>query len=492
MAIKHIKNNENTGFIKELTWNHLHQANRTTLKPFQITLKNNDEILSCNEIIRVMPGKRVVAFGTLGDKEVVAKLFYKKGHAERHAKREFKGVDALQKNGVITPKLYYHGSSINKKIHVLVFEKINKVKSIEDIWQGRKSIKSILPILRLLVIELATHHVLGILQHDLHLKNFLLQKKKIYTIDGGDIEVFDKPLSTKLSLTNLGLFLSQFGVGSDELQKMLYKTYAESRGWQIKPREVQALHAAIRKWSKKRWEQNSEKVMRTCSSFVRRQSLRQLTVYDRNEESAELFSYLKNPEAIFSSPETEILKAGGKSTVVKFKMNGREFVAKRYNVKGVLHWLRRCLRSTRAAKSWYFGQQFRLFGIRTPKPIAFIEKRFFGLRGTSYLLMEYVPAEHAGEYFSSAQHDAASHLAVAQKITDLIKNLADIRITHGDLKMTNILIANQNPVLIDLDGVESHYTSHSLHQAFQKEVKRFMENWQSNPSSAKLFGNLFK
>lgn len=314
-----------------------------------------------------------------------------------------------------------------------------------------------------------------------------MNKRGIYTIDGGDLQVSDQPLSKKDSLDNLGLFFSQLGIGTEELQKTLFQIYTRARGWIVKKQDHRNLNTAVLRSTAKRWEQYSQKIMRTCTAFVRQESINQLTIYDRDYESVDFLRLLKNPEAIFSSPDTEMLKAGRSATVVKIKIDGNFYVMKRYNIKNSLHWLRRCLRPSRALSGWRLAQRLRLMGVSTAKPVAFIEKRFLGLRNKSYFIMEYSDSEHAGEFFRNHADDKATCQFVAQQMMTLFEGLARLRITHGDLKMTNILIINQKPMLIDLDGMREHRSHVSFKRAFQQEIKRFMHNWRDNPTVYNMF-----
>jgi tRNA A-37 threonylcarbamoyl transferase component Bud32 len=490
VAIERIKNMDNNNIsqlIQNLSWNHLRHASRASLEPFQLALAESDDILFCKDIVRVIPGKRIVAFGTWGGKPVVAKLFYQPRQSVRHLKRECTGIDALVDGGVLTPGLYYRGTSKDRRVQVLIFERLVDAQSLDSLWQGRASIKEMLPLMHAMTIEVATHHVLGILQHDMHFKNFLVTKRGIFTIDGGDVESFDQPLSKKDSIDNLGLFFSQLGLGTEELQKTLFQIYTRSRGWIVKKQDVTNLSAAVARWTTKRWEQYGKKIMRTCTAFVRDESLNNLTVYDRDYESTDFLQVLKNPEAFFSAPDTELLKAGGSTTVAKIKIDDRYYVMKRYNIKSTGHWVRRSLRPTRAASGWRLAQRLRLMGIATAKPVAFIEKRFMGLRGKSYLLMEYSDSEHAGEFFARNVDDQAGSQFVAQQMIALFEGLARLRITHGDLKMTNILICKYKPLLIDLDGMQEHRSAVGFKRAFQQEIKRFMHNWRDNRTVYHMF-----
>jgi len=482
----------NNTTIPELALKTLVRADSIKLKPFQLELSDSAERLHCHEMIRIIPGKRLVALGIWDDKEVVAKLFYGRGKAKRHLERDVAGIDALMQANVPTPRILYKGSASNQRIQIVLFEKINDAKSLEIIWQEQKDSDTFAKLMKKVIIELATQHVLGILQRDLHLKNFLATDKRIYTLDGGGIEKFPDILDKNKSMDNLGLFFAQLGVGAEQLQRRLFKVYAKSRGWIVKQADIDFLTAAVISKNKERWMRYKKKIMRTCSSFVRIKKLNQSISYDREYQSDAFLNLLHDPEKFFTQPNISFLKTGRSATVAKIILDGRALVVKRYNIKNGWHWLRRCLRATRAETSWRLSQKLRLFGISTAKPVAYVENRFFGLRGRSYFIMEYVAGQTLGEFFSNQGTKSDSHEAhIAKIVVNTLRNLGKLKITHGDLKMTNILIAGEQPVLIDLDGMCEHVTSFGFKRSFKKEVRRFMQNWNHQPSVFALFQGLF-
>src|SRR5439155_772274 len=120
--------------------------------------------------------------------------------------------------------------SIDGHIEVLLFERIIDAMNFHDIWQTQ-NLNVIRPLLNALVVELATQHVLGIVQNDLHFKNFLIVNEKIYTIDGSDIELQSHLIEKDESIKNLALFMAQLGSKAKHLQDDLFKIYAKARGW---------------------------------------------------------------------------------------------------------------------------------------------------------------------------------------------------------------------------------------------------------------------
>lgn len=470
----------------------LYRADRTIKIPFQLVLKDEEEPICCEEIIRIVPRKRLLAFGMWNNKEVAIKLFYEKRFAKRDAERDAFGIEALMQANVPTSKLLYKGSIDKGRVHVLIFEKINQGTSLETLWQQRENLADINTLLQAVTIELATQHVLGILQQDLHLHNFLITEKIIYTLDGGKIDYFEYPLDKQISIEYLSLFLVQFGVHVEKLQQELFDVYTKSRGWIVKPADIKAFKKCLAQQTKERMRKYKRKIFRQCSSFNRIEKINKTIMYDRYYESAEFNHFLKNPDAFIDNPAAVMLKAGRSSTVVKVLIDGRELVIKRYNTKNTWHWLRRCLRTSRAKKSWRISQQVYASGIATPKPVAFIEYDILGLRGKSYFIMEYLDAQHIGKYFEHSKEDQKKCEQVAKKTLALFKHLTKLHMTQGDLKMTNILVANDIPYLIDFDGAEEHISSITLRHYFKNEMSRFMQNWENMPEIYALFNHLMR
>lgn len=482
------KTNEN----QSITIKQLLKADRSVPVPFQLNLLGNENNLLCEKVVRIIPRKRLVAFGTWNNEPVVAKLFYDPSKAERNFDDDLSGIEALETSGVPTPKVLFKGVSEDKRIYVLIFQRIFDAQSLEEIWQQKQNAEELESIMRLITIELATQHVLGIVQRDLHLKNFLVAPNKIYTLDGGSIDQEDGILPKEQSLQHLALFFSQLGVGTEKLRENLFEEYVKARGWIVRPADCEYLQKALKKYNKSRWERFQKKIFRDSSAYVYKQTAQRKMMYDREYASEEFLNFLKNPEAIFSQTDIQILKNGRSSTVVKVRIGNQLLVIKRYNLKNVWHWLRRCLRPTRATMSWRLAHLLRLFGVPTAKPVAFIENQFLGLRGTSYFVMDYIAGEDLGSYFTNHANDEKQCEMMAQQVMKLLNNLAKLNITHGDLKMTNILIENQRPVLIDLDGMIEHKTWYSLHRAWKKELNRFMRNWDNRPAIRTLFEKISK
>jgi tRNA A-37 threonylcarbamoyl transferase component Bud32 len=455
--------------------------------PFHLALADG-QVFSAEQVVRTIPKKRLVAFGKWQGKAVVAKIFFDGKHAHQHLDKDIAGMQALQKNKIPTPAILHYAKTADKQAYVLIFERILEAKNLEEIWQQKTSVEEIFPLLKAVTTELATQHVLGALQQDLHLKNFLLTEKTVYTLDGAQIEIFPKRLAKQESMQNFALFLAQFGIGAEEYQEKLFYHYAEARGWRLKENDVYELFNMIQQWNKIRWKKFQKKIFRNSTAFVQIQKWGTVGMYARNYAGTQWLNFIQNPDAIFQHPTTQTLKAGRSSTVIKVVLDGKELVIKRYNLKNTWHRLRRTLRATRAITSWRLSQKLNLFGIPTAKPVAYIEHRYLGFRGKSYFITEYIPGSHANEFFMLHQHNFKKIDEMVASITTLLKNLLKLKLTHGDLKTTNILITpTDRPLLIDLDGTTEHLSTPALQQAWHKEITRFLKNFVNQPEILKKF-----
>lgn len=461
-------------------WSQLNAINFGFDQPFDLQLLD-EQIFEGQAVLRLVPKRRIVMRGMWLNKPVVAKLFFHPQHAKKHFEKELAGYEILRTNKIPTPPLYYQGMSEDRRIYILLFEYIPEADNLEALWLQQPNFDAALPLLRAVILELATQHVLGVLQQDLHLKNFLVTKKTLYTLDAAQLIHFPPILARKLSLKNIALFTCQLGALTNQQQEKLFLYYGKCRGWVIKQEDIFEFFAAIKKYNLHRWQQYEKKIFRTSTQFVALHEWARLTVADRAYQGPAFNEFLKNPEQIFADENTHYLKKGRSTTVIKANFDGHDLVIKRYNLKNFMHRLRRCLRRTRAYTCWRYAQKFQLFRVQTAKPVAFIEKRILGFRGISYFVTEYVPGVNA-QHFLTKSDDKEVRAAVIKSIAALLKQVAKLELTHGDLKVTNILINElQIPTLIDLDGAAEHLSLSGLRAMWRKEIKRFLENFKNEP-----------
>jgi tRNA A-37 threonylcarbamoyl transferase component Bud32 len=477
---------ESVAEIRSVVWDDLHGADYRFATPFIIELDQGE--FFAEEIVRLVPGRRMVAFGSWRGVPVAVKLFYDRKHAARQLNADVAGVKAMIENKIPTPDIRYEGLALDKKTQVLIFDRLLQSKNLEDLWQTRTTDQALQSILEDVIVEMATQHVLGVMQKDTHMGNFLIEGKTIYTLDGAQIETRDAMLAKAESMENLALFLSQLGAGVEPLQEHLFCYYAKTRGWLLKPRDMHEIQALIKECNDTRWKKFEKKIFRNCTDFVVTKNLLLRGMLRRDHSGPQFDEFIHHPDAVFKRDDIVMLKDGGSSTVIKVVLDGRELVVKRYNIKNFWHRLRRAFRVTRAEKSWRLAQRLNLFYINTPKPVAYLETNVAGVRGKSYIVTEYVYGSDLKQYLAPYESSSYSVLHIIKRTVDLLRSLAKLEITHGDLKATNIIINEHlQPVLIDLDGAAEHFSLIGLRKAWRLELKRFMRNFDDLPAIREVF-----
>jgi serine/threonine protein kinase len=107
--------------------------------------------------------------------------------------------------------------------------------------------------------------------------------------------------------------------------------------------------------------------------------------------------------------------------------------------------------------------------------LAYIEHRRGLLIWKSYLVTEYVEGQKLYNFLRDDNITEQRRLNEIQRVMKLLDKLWKYRITHGDLKHTNILVTENGPVLTDLDGMKVHKCETSFRVFRAKDTSRFTE-----------------
>jgi tRNA A-37 threonylcarbamoyl transferase component Bud32 len=452
--------------------------------PFGLLL-NDDSILEIDCIVRRVPGKRLVCLAKWKAQVVYAKLFMGEG-AKRYAERDQRGVEYLQNAHIASPKIL-HTYALNNVI-VLIFEAITNSQNAELLWQSstqneRKQIAN------LLARTVAQHHRANLMQTDLYLKNFLLQVGQVYTIDGDGVRKF-QTISRAQATENFAVLVSKFDVvdAISWLASLLESYHAVNPDMQLNAQEVLRISSLHRTQVAHAYA--VKKVFRQCTD-----------VYVK--ETSQYFSAVASQYAHLDLPteasvyddwiqSAQVLKSGHTCTVGLMTMGQASVVIKRYNIKNMYHAFGRMFRKSRAAISWSNAHRLNLLGLATPKPIALLEERSLAwFRGKAYFVSEYLDAPDVKTFFTSTTDKLVRAEAVKQ-IVLLFYRLHLLKISHGDMKASNIKVLENKPVMIDLDSMRQHRFDLCANAAHVRDLKRFMRNWKDDVSLYNAFVKTFK
>ncbi|GAG36099.1 unnamed protein product, partial [marine sediment metagenome] len=109
----------------------------------------------------------------------------------------------------------------------------------------------------------------------------------------------------------------------------------------------------------------------------------------------------------------------------------------------------------------------------TPRPLAYIERRRGTLVWESYLVTECVKGQRLYDFLQDGNVAEEERSKVTQQVRELVDELGKHRISHGDLKHSNILITDNGPVLTDLDGMKVCRCNWMYRVRRRKDLRRF-------------------
>ncbi|MFC1635038.1 lipopolysaccharide kinase InaA family protein [Planctomycetota bacterium] len=427
--------------------------------PFELRIKetsseSGEETLRCTGLLRAVPGKRQIYDAVWNEKPVIAKMFSHKISARRHLDREVKGLTQLQKRRLNSARPLFCGRAEDGRWAVVI-EKIVNSTTVLHILTETTGKNKILDLLMQVCRELAKQHSQGVVQKDLHLGNFLQAEDQIYTLDPGQMQFFPHPVPRKKSISQLALLVCCLPAGDTTSIEALCKEYFKTRGWDFGSSDKNRLEQQMALHRKRGIRHGLKKCLRTSKRNRRMKTGGFVAVFDRSFcHGTEPMDLIKHIDTLMDAGH--ILKNGNTCYVSHFTYDGLNIVVKRYNHQGLIHSLRHTLKRSRARRGWLHAHHFGMREIPTPKPLAYIERRKGWLIWNSYLVTQYAEGPSLYHFLRDENVTPEQRVSTTQQVKNLLDQLATYRITHGDLKHTNILITQNGPTLTDLDSVQFH------------------------------------
>ncbi len=425
--------------------------------------------------VRVLPQRRWVFRAQWSGQAVFAKVFLG-AQAEKYAARDAQGVHWLTQVGLATPALLWQGESADQRARVLIYAAIASADNADVLYQSLPSAQG-LALLKQLVQTLAAQHAAGLIQTDLHLKNFLVVDDQVWSLDGDGIQ--QARLSKRQAYRQLAELISKIQVLDQHAWvATLLAAYDAARGWQ-----ATLLPATLLAWAKQMKAQEVEryvtrKIFRTCSDVTWQQTGQSAQAVS----SAGGLHMTDLPALEVAMHVGEVLKPGNTCTVVHTHLQDQSVVIKRYNIKDWLHGVSRAWRPSRAAASWRNAHRLQYYGMLTPQPLLMYEQRYCGMRGRAYFVSAYSPWPDALTFFQQCA-DRAQREQVIHQLVTLCYQWYLLKVSHGDMKASNLQITDQGEiVVIDLDSMQQHRRTQMALRAHAKDIRRLLQNWQADTS----------
>lgn len=446
----------------------LAEAGSEIRTPFRLAL-SGDVAVELRKILRVLPGRRIAGDGVWQGKRVLAKVFLGRD-ARRHGERERSGVESLNRAGLATPALLHAGSA-GEDGYVVVTEWLEGAGTLAEAWEnpavGSPGSAAGLDALRGVLSLFGQLHAAGLAQNDPHIGNFLISGDKPFLIDGDGVGRLGQPAG-EAAVKNLALLLAQLSPAWDAWSMQVVDDWERESGFRADPGVLGGAIRDARAWRLRRF---LPKTLRNCTQFRVDRS------WDRFRSAVrslpgDFLAALEDPDALVA--KGRLLKDGRTCTVAACEVSGRTVVIKRYNVKGLGHAVSRAWRPSRAWHAWREGHRLSFLGIATPQPLVLIEERVGPMRGRAFLVTDYCDSVNIAKLLQPSLPPPPD---VGAAICRLFAQLASYRLTHGDLKASNLLWAGGDLELIDLDALHAHRTEATFRRLWRKDRDRFLANW---------------
>ena len=414
--------------------------------------------------------------------------FIKSIFRRSRARRAFEAALMLAQNGFDTPAVVAMGECRNgffRKSFLATFAVENSKAIYQLIPENSKildkeQLRGWRQLIRAFGRTVGRMHAKGIFHGDLRLGNILARQEgnfwRFFLLDNERTRKFDR-LPFGLRVKNLvQVNMVRKGNLSNTDRMRFFREYcAETKisKKQSKSLAEKVIEKTNRRLNKKRLVRRKlRKCLRTNTRYLRVKTGNCLAMFDRSFcEEAKPIDLIEQIDSLINKGQT--LKNDKTSYVSRLIWNGSNIVVKRYNHRGFIHSLRHTIKGSRARRAWLNAHRLMILEIPTPRPLAYFEQRKGPLVWKSYLVTEYVNGQTLHHFLQDDNIPQEHRSAVTQQVIALLNNLGQHRISHGDLKPSNIMISNNGPVLTDLDAMKVHRWNW-VHRARQiKDITRF-------------------
>ena len=430
---------------------------------FPVELKLGGAEYQIHSVLRFLARRRIVLHASKGSGEFVLKLFAAQGKGKQEYQRELKAHHHCSQADIAVAPIMQNGDD-QHGVSFIVYAFLPKAVTLNELTEEAFPLTALFDLF-------GRCHQNHCYQQDPHLDNFVLSDNTLYLLDLASVFYSKKPLKMATCLNNLARLMAQFPLEQQEWLLNGLPAYFTARNRVLDPMIEQQLLGKIQKARDYRQSHYLKKQFRACT-MTRYRKMLMLEAAWRGNLSAALSEHPL--ETLNQAMQDGIpLKKGNSATVVRSELAGQPVVIKRYNIKTPWHFLRRCLRKSRANVSWYNANLLEYLGIATPRPLGFIEQRFMGLRHKAY----FISAHIAGRSLADLPESELQREEMLEKISVLFEQLRRHHIYHGDLKATNLLLDEQQKIwLIDLDAMQQ-ITKTGFTRLHKQDQQRFLRNW---------------
>ena len=441
--------------------------------------------ITCTRILRTIQSKRVTCLGESGNHRVLVKLFFHSRRAKSHWQRSDKGCRIFTERSITAPKIIYSGHLSEHKIYVIVFEYIENAVHFGKALASTPNEVQRQELLDRLIGCLAMHHQQGIIQDDLHMGNFLLRGKEIYSLDGDHVRSYRLPLGKCRSLANLGklLSLTHFFPINEATVKEKYQIYCSTREWHVAEKDTRRLVYLSKRILKRRSAKSMRKIYRHGSTFSVCKKQNYYSIRNLNAWNDKF-------KLVFDDPERIITESDGEQSdgthQYHLSIDTSPIILYSARVLGI-RFLRRF---GIISQIWRNTLRLNRLKIHTLRPIALIEKRESPIIWRAFLIVESCEGILAREFFTSDSVPSSDKYIVAERIAKALLVMKQTGIAIRGVSSTNILILDLEPVFLDV--LQLNRRAFNSRSSVPKGVREFLRGWDDEPTIRMLFLKRFR
>jgi heptose I phosphotransferase len=436
------------------------------------------------------------------------------------AGNEWRAIRALQELSVPTMSIAAFGESgynPAQRYSFLVTDDLSPAVSLEILCADWLRAPPPFRFKQLLISEVARlcriMHTHGICHRDLYLCHFLLR-----CADDGSVDQTAKPhlsvidlhraliqpvlLSRWIKKDLAGLYFSALGAGltrTDLLRFMCAYTHTSVRQvlrqngslWAVIQQKADKI---LRRERYKKERQLRMRIYKSSEMVDMLQSGGSFALVNKRLWQPELAALIESPDSLIK--DAQILKDGDSTTVVALSLAGREWVIKRYNLKGFWYGASRLFRPSRAWHCWVSAFRLQQAGIDTPEPLLMLEKRWGPLRREAYYVCERVAGSDVKQLLEKESGQSPQWTTILALFEKFFLSMREHSIVHGDLKATNFLLSQRadgsaSLQVLDLDACRLELKRNRFRKYFSRDLRRFYANWRHHDAAGKV-GQLIK
>ncbi len=184
---------------------------------------------------------------------------------------------------------------------------------------------------------------------------------------------------------------------------------------------------------------------------------------------------IANPDEFMLKGEEIKFEAG--NHVVGLDLPKHSIFIKKFQVKGLFHYLRKFFSPTRAITAWKAIHWLNAAGIKTINPIGVIETYDSFTTTESYL----ITLKQSGERLDQMKITENLENLIPSKMSAFIKRLTWISFNHGDAKGSNFFLDKNSLIVSDLDASYKRYFQFTLTNKLAKDKKRILRSFEGYP-----------